>query len=106
MNLQITGRHMDITPAIHDYVTEKVEKIKRHFDHLIDVNIILSVEKLVQKAEATMHVSGKTLFVECENENLYAAIDMLVDKLDRQVTRHKEKLSGRRHDGSGKQVAE
>lgn len=106
MNLQITGRHMDITPAIHDYVTEKVEKIKRHFDHLIDVNIILSVEKLVQKAEATMHVSGKTLFVECENENLYAAIDMLVDKLERQVRRHKEKLSGRRHDGSGKQVAE
>ena len=69
---------------------------------VIEVNIILSVEKLKQKAEATMHVSGKNLFVECEDENLYAAIDLLVDKLDRQVRKHKDKISSRRHDDSGK----
>jgi len=105
MNLQITGRHMDITPAIRDYVTGKFGKINRHFDHVIDIIIILSVEKLKQKAEATIHISGKDVFVECEDENLYAAIDALVDKLDRQVIKHKEKLSSRRHDESGKQVA-
>jgi len=102
MNIQLTGRHLEITPAIRDYVTEKFGKIKRHFDHVIDMNIILSVEKLKQKAEATIHISGKNLFVECEDENLYAAIDMLVDKLDRQVRRHKEKQNARRHDDTGK----
>jgi putative sigma-54 modulation protein len=105
MNLHITGRHMEITPAIRDYATTKFGKIKRHFDHLIDVNIILSVEKLKQKAEATVHISGKDVFVECDDENLYAAIDALVDKLDRQVMKHKEKLASRRHDESSKHVA-
>ena len=82
---------------------EKFGKIKRHFDNVvIDVNIILSVEKLKQKAEATLHISGKNLFVECDDENLYAAIDMLVDKLERRVRRHKEKHFTRRHDDSGK----
>ena len=73
---------------------------------MIDVKVILSVEKLKQKAEATVHLSGKDVFVECENENLYAAIDSLVDKLDRQVLKHKEKLSARRHDDSGKFTVE
>jgi len=104
MNLQLTGRHIEITPAIREYTTGKFGKIKRHFDQVIDMNIILSVEKLKQKAEATIHVSGKDLFVECEDENLYAAIDMLVDKLDRQVRRHKGKLADRRHDDSGKYI--
>jgi putative sigma-54 modulation protein len=103
MNLHLSSHHMEITPAIRGYATDKFDKLKRHFDSVvIDVNIILSVEKLKQKAEATMHVSGKNLFVECDDENLYAAIDMLVDKLDRQVRRHKEKISSRRHDDSGK----
>jgi len=102
MNLQLTGRHLEITPAIRGYVNEKFGKIKRHFDHVIDMNIILSVNKLQQKAEATIHISGKNLFVECEDENLYAAIDMLVDKLERQVRRHKEKQTARRHDDTGK----
>ena len=105
MNLHITGRHLEITPAIRDYATGKFGKIKRHFDHVIDVNIILSVEKLQQKAEATVHISGKDVFVECTDENLYAAIDALVDKLDRQVMKHKEKLSARRHGESGKHAA-
>jgi len=102
MNLHLTGRHLEITPAIRDYVNEKFGKIKRHFDQVIDMNIILSVEKLKQKAEATIHISGKNLFVECDDDNLYAAIDTLVDKLDRQVMKHKEKLSARRHDDTGK----
>jgi putative sigma-54 modulation protein len=105
MNLNITGHHLEITPAIREYATSKVDKIKRHFDNVIDVQIILSVEKLKQKAEATVHISGKDVFVECEDDNLYAAIDTLVDKLDRQVIKHKEKLSGRRHDESGKHNA-
>jgi putative sigma-54 modulation protein len=106
MNLHLTGHHLEITPAIHDYATEKFGKIKRHFDNVvIDVNVILSVEKLKQKAEATMHVSGKNLFVECADENLYTAIDMLIDKLDRQVRKHKDKLSARRHDDTGKFAA-
>jgi putative sigma-54 modulation protein len=102
MNINLTGRHLEITPAIREYATGKFGKIKRHFDNVIDVNIILGVEKLKQKAEATIHISGKDVFVECEDENLYAAIDALVDKLDRQVLKHKEKVADRRHDGSGK----
>lgn len=105
MNVNLTGHHLEITPAIREYATGKFGKIKRHFDNVIDVNIILSVEKLKQKAEATIHISGKDVFVECEDENLYAAIDALVDKLDRQVLKHKEKVADRRHDGSGKHDA-
>lgn len=105
MNLHITGHHLEITPAIHEYATSKFSKIKRHFDNVMDVNIILSVEKLKQKAEATIHISGKDLFAECEDENLYAAIDALVDTMDRQVIKHKEKLADRRHDETGSQVA-
>ena len=104
MNLHITGHHLEITPAIREYATEKFSKIKRHFDNVLDVNIILSVEKLLQKAEATVHISGKTVFVECADDNLYAAIDALVDKLDRQVIKHKEKLSARLHDETGNLV--
>ena len=105
MNLNITGHHLEITPAIREYTTSKFGKIKRHFDNVIDVQIILSVEKLKQKAEATVHISGKDVFVECDDDNLYAAIDTLVDKLDRQVLKHKEKIAARRHDESGKHAA-
>ncbi len=92
MNLQISGHHLEITPALHDYVTSKLERVKRHFDHVIDVNVILSVEKLKQKAEVTVHLHGKDIFVEAIDEDLYAAIDGLGDKLDRQIQKHKQKL--------------
>ena len=92
MNLQISGHHLEITPALHDYVTSKLERVKRHFDHVIDVNVILSVEKLKQKAEVTVHLPGKDIFVEAIDEDLYAAIDGLGDKLDRQILKHKQKL--------------
>ena len=91
MNLQLTGHQLDITPAIRGYVTTKLERITRHFDHVIDVNVILSVNKLDHKVEATVHVRGKGLHVECIDANMYAAIDGLADKLDRQILKHKEK---------------
>lgn len=99
MNLQISGHHLEVTQAIRDYVTGKLERVTRHFDNVIDVNVILSVEKLKQKAEVTVHLAGKDIFVEAIDEDLYAAIDTLVDKLDRQVQKHKQKLQDH-HRGS------
>ena len=96
MNLHISGHHVDVTPAMRDYVTSKFTRITRHFDHVIDVNVILSVDKLKHKVEANVHLSGKDIFVECDDANMYAAIDALVDKLDRQILKHKEKHAGHR----------
>ncbi len=92
MNLQVSGHHLEITPAIRSYVTEKLSRITRHFDHVIDVGVILSVNKLDQKVEAKLHVRGKDLYAECIDANMYAAIDALADKLDRQIIKHKEKV--------------
>lgn len=91
MNLNITGHHLEITPAIRDYISAKLERVTRHFDHVIDVNVILTVEKLAQKIEANIHVSGKDIFAESSDNDMYAAIDALGDKLDRLVLKHKEK---------------
>ena len=92
MNLQMTGHHLEITPALRSYVTEKLARVTRHFDHVIDVSVILSVNKLDQKIEAKLHVRGKDIYAECIDANMYAAIDALVDKLDRQIVKHKEKI--------------
>jgi putative sigma-54 modulation protein len=97
MNLNLTGHHIDITPAIRDYVTSKIERITRHFDQVIDVNVTLSVEKLKRKAEASVHVSGRDIFCETDHEDMYAAIDALVDKLDRQILKHKDRNVVRRN---------
>lgn len=105
MNLNLTGRHLEITPAIREHVVSKLSKVKRHFDQVIDINVILSVDKLIQKAEATVHLSGKTVFAEAADDNLYVAIDNLVDSLDRQVLKHKDKNSARRHDDTGNHAA-
>lgn len=99
MNLHLSGRHLEVTPAIRDYVSSKLDRIKRHFDHVIDVNVILSVERGHSHAEASIHVSGKDLFAESQDPDMYAAIDSLVDKLDRQIVKHKEKRSGLRNGG-------
>lgn len=90
MNLTISGHHLDITPAIREYILNKLTRIRRHFEHVIDVNVLLSVEKLRQKAEATVNLRGKAIHVESIETDLYAAIDALADKLDRQVLKHKE----------------
>ena len=91
MNLNITGHHLEVTPAIRDYISAKLERVTRHFDHVIDVNVIMTVEKLAQKVEANIHVSGKDIFAEASDTDMYAAIDLLADKLDRLVLKHKEK---------------
>ncbi|MDG6773584.1 ribosome-associated translation inhibitor RaiA [Thiomicrorhabdus sp. ZW0627] len=93
MQINITGHHMDLTDALRDYVTEKVGKLERHFDHVTNVHVILTVEKQLQKAEATVHASGADLFAQHDTEDMYASIDGLVDKLDRQIIKHKEKMS-------------
>jgi putative sigma-54 modulation protein len=93
MQLNLTGRHVEITDSLRDYVTNKFAKLERHFDHINNVHVILDIEELSQKAEATMHVNGGELFASTAHEDMYAAIDGLVDKLDRQVIKHKEKLS-------------
>jgi len=96
MNIQITGHHVEVTAAIRDYVQAKLERVMRHFDHVIDAQVILSVDKLVQKVEATLHLRGHDIFASSEDANMYAAIDSLADKLDRAVIRHKEKQQDRR----------
>ena len=98
MNLNLTGVHLDITPAIRAYVVNKLDRVNRHFDHVIDVNVVLSVEKLRQKVEANIHVRGKEIHAEAVESDMYAAIDSLADKLNRQVLKHKEKQSAHRAD--------
>ena len=98
MNLNLTGHHLDITPAIRDYVVAKLDRVARHFDHVIEVNVVLSVDKLRQKVEANLHTRGKDIHVEAIDPDMYAAIDALADKLDRQVLKHKEKRATNRHE--------
>lgn len=104
MNLTISGHHLELTPALRDYVQTKLERIKRHFDHVIDVVVILTVEKITekekrQKAEINLHMRGKDLHVESLAHDLYAAIDTLVDKLDRQVLKYKARMQDHQHAG-------
>jgi len=91
MNLSISGHHVEVTPALREYVTTKLRRIRHHFDQVIDVNVILSVEKLVQRAEMKLLVAGREIFAEATHTDLYAAVDTLIDKLDRQVIKHKQK---------------
>lgn len=98
MNLNVSGHHLDVTPAIRTYVSGKLDRVTRHFDHVIDAHVILSVDKLLRKAEVTLHVRGKDIHAECTNTDLYAAIDLLVDKLDRQVLKYKDKAFAKPHD--------
>src|SRR4051812_10465477 len=102
MNFSLTGHHLDITPAIRDYVMAKLERVTRHFDDVIDVNVVMSVEKLRHKVEVNLHARGKDIHVEAIEPDMYAAIDMLADKLDRQVLKQKEKREPHRHEGAGK----
>ncbi len=96
MQITISGHHIDVTPALKDYVNNRLDKLGRHHDRITSTNVILSVDKLVQKAEASVHVSGKEFFANSEADDLYAAIDMLADKLDRQLIKHKEKQRSHR----------
>lgn len=91
MQLNVTGHHVDVTAAMKEYVASKINRIEKHFDNVTDVHCILTVEKLRHKAEATVNVSGARLYADAVEEDMYAAIDGLVDKLDRQIIKHKEK---------------
>jgi putative sigma-54 modulation protein len=102
MNLTISGHHLEVTPALRGYVTQKLDRITRHFDQVVDVRVLLSVEKQKEKegrqrAECNIHVKGSDLFAECAHEDLYAAVDELVDILDRQVVKHKTRLQDHHH---------
>jgi putative sigma-54 modulation protein len=92
MNLLIHGNHVEVTPALRDYVQGKLNRVERHFDQVIDANVQLTVEKLRQRAEITLRMRGNNIHVESVDDDMYAAIDMLVDKLDRQVLRHKDRI--------------
>ena len=98
MNLSITGRHLEVTPAINEYVKTKLARVARHFDHVIDTQVMLSVERLKHTAEVTMRLRGKDLHCEASDETLYAAIDLLADKIDRQVLKYKDKVQDHVHD--------
>lgn len=103
MNLTISGHHLEVTPALRSYVTSKLDRIKRHFDQVVDVKVLLTLEnmkekELRQKAECNIHIKGIELFAESAHADLYAAVDELVDKLDRQVVRHKDRLQSHHHD--------
>ncbi len=93
MQLSLTGHHIEITPPLRAYVNTKMDRIQRHFDNVVDAHCILSVEKLRHRAEATLNLGGGRIFADSVEENMYAAIDTLVDKLDRQVKKYKEKLT-------------
>ncbi|MEH6463447.1 MAG: ribosome hibernation promoting factor [Shewanella psychromarinicola] len=93
MDINLTGRHVEITESLREYVNGKFSKLERHFDQIHNVHVVLHVEKLQQKAEAKIHVNGAEIFAMSENTDMYAAIDALIDKLDRQVIKHKEKYT-------------
>ncbi|MDX9700350.1 MAG: ribosome-associated translation inhibitor RaiA [Rhodocyclaceae bacterium] len=106
MNLKITGHHIEVTDAIREYVNSKLDRVIRHFDNVTSVNVILSVEKLKQKAEVTLHVRGKDIFVESDDADMYAAIDSMIDKLDRQVIKYKQKNQDHGHEALKHQETE
>ena len=104
MNLTISGHHLEVTQALRNYVTTKLDRITRHFDQVVDIRVILTVEKQREKerrqrAECNIHVKGSDLFAESSHEDLYAAVDELIDKLDRQVGRHKTRVQDHHHEG-------
>lgn len=101
MHIDLTGQHVDITPPLREYVNSKLERLTRHSGQVLDIHVILSVEKLRHKAEATLRLNGGNVFAYATEEDMYAAIDALTDKLDRQVKKHNEKLNNHhRNEGS------
>ena len=98
MNLVISGRHVAVTPSIRSYLESKLSRIRRHFDHVIGVNVILAADHLAREVEVSCHVAGKEIFVKSGDPDLYAAIDAVADKLDRQIIKHKDRLHAHPHD--------
>ncbi len=97
MQVNVSGHHIEVTGALKNYVESKLDRLERHFDRITNINVILSVEKLRQKAESTIRISGGEVYADAEGEDLYAAIDLMTDKLDRQLIKKKEKITDRKH---------
>ncbi|MGE0385709.1 MAG: ribosome-associated translation inhibitor RaiA [Gammaproteobacteria bacterium] len=93
MKISISGHHIDVTAALRDYVQTKSQRIERHFDHMTDAHVVLTTEKNRHKAEATLYLAGASIFADSVHDDMYAAIDLMFDKLDSQVRKHKEKLT-------------
>jgi len=93
MQIKLTGHHMDITPALRSYIENKFTRLERHIDNMTDIHVILSIEKERQKAEASILVNKGKIYADAQQDDMYAAIDTLMDKLDRQIKKHKEKLT-------------
>ena len=107
MQLEVTGRHIEVTKSLNTYVHEKITRLKRHFDQVLNIHVILEVQKTTHKAEASLNVSGNQIFADANAEDMYAAIDSLIDKLDRQIVKHKEKLKDHhRQEGSHRNMIE
>ena len=104
MQLSISGHQLDLTDSLKHYITEKMEKIERHFDHVNSIHVVLHVDKIRHEAEATVDIKGNTLHAMAESDNMYSAIDAMVHKLDTQVIKHKEKtVNHHRNEGGIKQ---
>lgn len=93
MQINITGHQVEVTEPIRDYINDKFDRIKRHFDQVLNIHVIIRVEKVRHQSEATIHIGGKDFFAESTEDNLYKSIDLLVDKLDKQVRRYKDKTT-------------
>lgn len=102
MQINLSGHHIELTPPLRDYVNNKLQKIERHYDNVTDAEVVLTVDKLEQKAEATLRIAGGRVFADAVHEDMYAAIDALADKLDRQIMRHKEKRTNHHRKEAGK----
>ena len=96
MQINFTGHHIEVTPALRQFAQEKFSKLGKHFDKITSVNVVFQVEKLRQIAEATILVSKGELHASSESDNMYTAIDLLIDKLDKQLVKHKEKMKDHR----------
>jgi putative sigma-54 modulation protein len=105
MNIQLTGHHVDVTPALREHLVEKLERVKHHFDHAVEVKAIFSVEKNLQTASLRLRSNGQDFHADDSQENLYASIDLAVDKLDKQVIKHKKKLNDVSHDTVKRTIA-
>jgi putative sigma-54 modulation protein len=101
MQLSITGHHVEISDSLKEYINNKMMRVKRHFDHVIDAHVVLDVAKQRHTAEATLQISGSTIHAASEDEDMYAAIDAMIDKLDRQVRKYKEKSTDHHQRGGG-----
>ncbi len=96
MQVNVSGHHLEVTDALKNYANTKLLRLQRHFDRITNINVILRVEKLRQKAESTIRINGGEVFADAEAEDLYAAIDLMADKLDRQLIKRKEKINSRK----------